>query len=193
MRPGRRKDDAGVKESRCWIKVGAGALVLVLLLLAGHFLGRISVTNTYLITKYYRFESIDETGLMQQIQPACDYIESLDVFLANLESEEKGSIVLELKDMEENCIFRKKYAVSSLSTGEFHRFRIGKAVKPGEIYGLHVFYQGEEKQQDKLPQVMVSERSRNLPETMTAYKGGQMMEYNMAISYHYFQKKWFGI
>lgn len=162
------------------------AFVLIMLLLPLIFVarqaGRVVSTHEYLITKYYRFEVLGEEQLVQTFTPGYENIEAIEIFLANIYPETDGYIHLSILDYEDKEIYRKRYKASSIPTGEFYFYKIRRSVLPGKQYRLCLSYDGETEDR---PQVMVSNRSKNLIETKALYVGGEMSEYNMAITYHF--------
>lgn len=149
---------------------------------------RVRSVHEYLITKYYRFENLGMEEIVQEFEPQYNRLESVELFLANLYPETEGEICLSIVDSAGKTIFQKKYKASSIPTGDFYEYRIGKKVRVGERYELRLFYQGNS---EEVPQVMISERNKNLNETGTMYVEGNASEYNMAITYYYSQKSLF--
>lgn len=149
---------------------------------------RVRAGHEYLITKYYRFEGLGEEEIVQEFEPQYNRLESVELFLANLYPETEGEICLSIVDSAGKTIFRKEYKASSIPTGEFYEYRIGKKVDIGERYELRLSYHGNS---EELPQVMISEKNKNLNETGTMYVEGSASEYNMAITYYYSQKSLF--
>lgn len=162
------------------------AVVLVLfwglLILVLRQAGSVYGTHEYLITKYYRFEMLGNEQLVQSFTPGYEKLEKIELFIANIYPETEGYIHLSILDSKDRRIYHKRYKASSIPTGEFHTYRIRRRVSPGEQYRLCLSYDG--KTQDK-PQIMVSERNKNLVETEVMYVKGETSEYNMAITYHF--------
>lgn len=151
--------------------------------------GRIQSKHEYLVTKYYRFEEVTEDGIEQCFTPEYNHIDSIGLFLANISPEMDGDIILLMENSEGKTVCKKRYEAASIPTGEFKEYKIGKILKPGEQYYLHISYDG--RSADK-PQVMVSERNKNLIETEEMTVDGSISDYNMAITYYYSWKRWFG-
>ena len=80
---------------------------------------RISAKHEYIISKYYRFETLSETGIEQWFTPKYNYLEAIELFLANIYENSNGEIVLELENEKGKRIFRKSYAASDIPAGEF--------------------------------------------------------------------------
>ena len=151
-------------------------------------IGRLSAEHEYLITKYYRFETITEDGILQYFRPQYNYLDSIELFLANISSETEGKIRIELFDSKGKIVFEKSYKASDIPTGEYKKYKVGKKVKQNDSYLLRISYNGEEEK----PQIMVSERRKNLLETEEMYVGEELSDFNMAITYHYSMRTWFG-
>lgn len=145
-------------------------------------LNRITAKHEYLITKYYRFESLTEEPIVQEFIPAYDYLETLELFIVNIYPETDGIIMLQLSDQDGKTVFKKNYTASQIPTGEFFPYKIGKDVIAGNVYKINLSYIGETVDG---PQIMVSEVKKNLLETGSMYVSGELSEYNMAITYHY--------
>lgn len=169
---------------------GIAAVALIVLLLAGKAFGKIQASHEYLITKYYRFENLEDEEIVQYFTPEYNYLDAVELFIANISSETNGHICISITDEKGKEIFRKKYRVSKIPTGEFHTYKIGKKIKVGETYALCVSYEGDT---EELPQIMVSEINKNLVETKDMYVHGLESEYNIAVSYHYSEKALSGI
>lgn len=169
----------------------AAAAGIVLLLGIGIWfvlqMNTIYATHEYLVTKYYRFEPLNEIEIVQEFTPKYEKLVSVELFIANLPEEGKGNIWLSIVDENNDEIFNKKYRAASIPTGEFFLYKINKKVDTGMQYRICVFYDGEA---GDPPQLMVSERDKNLIETQTMYVEGLESEFNMAITYHYSEKVW---
>ncbi len=146
---------------------------------------RVSFTQAYhqyLITKYYRFEALQEEPLIQYFTPEYDRLDKIELFIANVYPETEGKIWIEIEDLEGRRIFRKGIRASKIPTGEFREYKIDKKVKAGEEYVLRISYDGKA---EEIPQIMISERRKNLIETGDLYVENELSEFNMAISYYY--------
>ena len=172
---------------------------LIALLFAGMGLftispgARISAKHEYIISKYYRFETLSETGIEQWFTPEYNYLEAIELFLANIYENSNGEIVLELENEKGKRIFRKSYAASDIPAGEFVKYPIGKNLKEKEPYKIRISYTGDTAGEETVPVLMISDKNKNLPETQEAFSNGQELDYNVAITYHYAQKKWFSL
>lgn len=144
--------------------------------------GVVTASHEYRISKYYRFESLQDNELVQQFTPQYNRLEAIELFLVNIYPETDGSITLSIADEDGREIFRKAYPASEIPTGEFWTYEIGKRVKPDEQYELRISYDGNS---EEIPQVMVSQKNKNLTETETMYVQGNESDYNLAVSYHY--------
>lgn len=153
-------------------------------------LGRVHAVHEYLITKYYRFENITEGGISQHFVPEYNHLDSIELFLANIYPETNGKIEILLLDENDKKVFQKKYKASSIPAGEYKKYKIGKKLSPGERYELRISYDGTTEEK---PQIMVSERWKNLSETEEMVVNGEISEYNLAITYHYSRKRWFDL
>lgn len=170
------------------ILIAVGILVISGIWTVSPF-GRIRSVHEYLIGKYYRFEPVSDEELLQYFTPQYNYLDSIELFLANISADMNGKICIELFDSSGKKIFIRKYSAGSIPTGEFKEYKVGKKVTPGKAYILQVSYDGTEVEK---PQIMISERKKNLLETGEMYVGEELSEFNMAITYHYSQRKWFG-
>ena len=178
-------------EKRKWM-ITAAILTVILIVwtwskAAG---GNMTALHEYPIGKYYRFEEIGKDGIIQKIVPSYNYLESIELFLVFSQEDENGQIGLMLEDEEGKEIFSQKYRVSEIPTGEVKEYKIGKRVKAGETYRLCISYEGIS---EELPQIMVSEKAKNLEETKEMMIEWQPAEYyNVAISYRYRWKSFWG-
>lgn len=157
-------------------------LTVVVVLSSGR---EVTATHEYLVTKYYRFEEIDSDEIIQEFFPKYEKIDSIELFIANIYPETEGKISLTIIDENNKNIYSKKFKASSIPTGEFYRYKIGKKLEKDGYYRILLSYEGNSKE---LPQVMVSERGKNLMETGGMYIDGDENKYNLAITYHYSER-----
>lgn len=144
---------------------------------------RVYALHEYQITKYYRFENLNEEEIVQQFTPKYSKLDSIELFLANINEETEGNVCLEITDDTGKKIFEKKYNISQIPTGEFYTYEIGKRIKSGKTYELKICYDGKA---EEIPQIMISERNKNLVETGSMYVSGEAsLDYNLAVSYRY--------
>lgn len=143
---------------------------------------KVAATHEYIVSKYYRFQTLEKEEIEQYFSPRYEKLESIELFIANVYSETEGKISLSIYDEKGKKIFDKKYKASSIPTGEFQEYKINKRVEPGKLYCICLSYDGDSEEK---PQLMISERSRNLAETETMYVEETASEFNMAITYHY--------
>lgn len=139
-------------------------------------------SHKYVISKYYRFTGLEIDQIVQEFTPEYGFLEAIDLFIANISDNTDGNICLEIVDETGNQIFKDEYKAASIATGEFVRYKINKKIKAGEKYRICVSYDGN---CDEQPQIMISEREWNLPETENMYVGGIESEFNLAINYYY--------
>ena len=169
-----------------------GFVIISILILIGiwiwSLLGKVTATHEYLISKYYRFQAINNAGIIQYFQTDYNYLESIELFIANIYPETEGKIAISLVDENGEIIFSKKYKASSIPTGEFKEYKIREKLKEKERYAIYISYIGEEDVELGFPQIMVSERTKNLLETQEAVVEEQVLDYNVAITYHYAQR-----
>lgn len=158
------------------------ALLSTVLLQIFIILTGVSATHEYLVTKYYRFENLGCEAIIQEFTPKYGRLLSIEVFFANIYAETEGNIKLEIVDGDGKYIFKKQYKASSFPTGEFSQIRINRKVKRDNLYRILLSYDGSSAE---IPQVMVSEREKNLIETGKMFVGNKTNDYNMAITYHY--------
>mgnify|MGYP005778111851 FL=1 len=144
--------------------------------------GNVTASHEYQIGKYYRFEELNQDGIRQEFTPQYNRLQSIELFIANVYDDTDGSIQIVIGDEKGNEIFRKSYLVSKIPTGEFYEYKIRKTLKPGEHYDFYISYNGNS---EELPQLMVSEKTKNLVETETMYVQWEESDYNVAISYNY--------
>lgn len=143
---------------------------------------RVHSKHEYLVTKYYRFETVGKEEIVQEFVPQFKILDKIELFIANLYPETDGNINISITDQRNNVIFQNKYKACKIPTGEFVDYKIGKKIVPGNRYTLKLSYDGSAEEK---PQVMVSERKKNLDETKTMYTEDAVSDYNMAITYHY--------
>lgn len=172
--------------------------IIVLMIVSAGFwsvspAGRIRATHEYVISKYYQFISIDKEGIYQWIEPEYNYLDTIELFIANIYPETEGDIELTLCNADGERIFSKAFAASSIPAGEFFSYKIGKKIEEGERYFIHIAYSGNVNDLEKVPQLMISERNKNLLETQEAIVRGEILEHNVAITYHYAQKQLFRV
>ena len=146
---------------------------------------RVKSVHEYIISKYYRFIPIEETEIIQWFVPEYNYIDSVELFISNIYPETDGEIKLSIQNQNKKTIFSNIYDAAEISAGEFVEYEIGKKVEPGERYALLISFTGDITDSDMIPQLMVSERKKNLYETQEALVMGEISEYNVAITYHY--------
>ena len=171
-------------------------ICIALIVLGGGILtyfawGSVAATHEYQISKYYRFEPITQEGITQWIQPEYNYLDSIELFIADISSEAEGKLELTIRNEESRLIFKKKYAIAPIPTGEFYEYRIEKKLRKGERYVLQVSYDGDTQAEGAQPMLMVTERKMNLPETEEMLIGEVVQNINAAITYHYQQRSWF--
>lgn len=174
-------------------KIWLAGLTAVLLLLAWKWSGAVSGNvkgfHEYPIGKYYRFEAVEQEGIIQEFIPTYNYLESIELFFVFGE-DEGGKIELLIENENGEEVFQKKYKISQIPTGEVHEYKIKEKLNPGETYRLRISYEGES---EELPQIMVSEKAKNLVETGTMMiQGEPSAYYNVAISYRYRWKSFWG-
>lgn len=146
--------------------------------------GKVQASNEYLLTKYYHFEQLQESEIVQYFTPQYNWLDAVDLFLADVTPDMKGKVCIELTDENNETVFKKKFAVSKIPTGEFYSFKINKKIHAGEQYAMSISYEGKG---GDAPQIMVSDQPQNLIETGELYLSEEVSEYNLAVSYHY---KW---
>lgn len=171
---------------------GIAAALLVIIAwrwTAGAGTGEITASHEYQISKYYRFESLQASEIVQQFTPQYNRLESIEIFLANIYPETDGNITISIVDGSGQKIFRDIYSAAEIPTGEFYIYEIGKRIKPDEQYELRISYDGSA---EEAPQIMVSEKNKNLTETKMMYVQGNESDYNLAVSYHYKWKSFWG-
>lgn len=161
--------------------------VIAVIVLAGLILvlsrtSEVIATHEYVVSKYYRFETLEKEEIEQYFSPKYEKLESIELFIANIYPETKGRVCLIIYDEKGKKIFQKKYKAASIPTGEFQKYRINKKVEPGKQYCICLSYDGDSEEK---PQLMVSEGNRNLIETGTMYVEGTASEYGVAVTYHY--------
>lgn len=174
-------------------KIWLAGLTAVLILLAwkwsGIAAGNVKAFHEYPIGKYYRFEDIDTDGIIQEFTPTYNYLESMELFFVFAEDRD-GEINLSLESEDGKEVFHKKYKISKIPTGEVHEYKIKEKLNPGKTYRICISYDGES---EELPQIMVSEKAKNLVETGTMMIQGEPSDYyNVAISYRYRWKSFWG-
>lgn len=160
----------------------AAAVIVAAWLMTVGMSDRIEATHEYLITKYYRFETLYEEEIVQYFTPEYHYLDAIELFIANIYPETDGHIQISITDEKGKAIFDKRYRASEIPTGEFYTYKIGKKIEAGKSYTLCVSYEGDS---EELPQIMVSDKNKNLQETEDMYVHGEEMEYNMAVTWHY--------
>lgn len=171
-----------MKEKRMIQIAVAGILILVAGLWTYFTSTRVRVTHEYVISKYYRFESLGEEALVQQFTPDYNKLDSIELFLANIYPETDGLVWLEILNENGKRIFSRSYQASQVPAGEFYSYKIGKKIEAGKQYEIRLSYEGIS---EDIPQIMVSEKDKNLLETETLYVHDECSEYNLAVSYHY--------
>ncbi|PWM31923.1 MAG: hypothetical protein DBX58_04935 [Clostridiales bacterium] len=184
-----------MKRRKRWLL--SGFIVMLLFLAVGLFTvspaGRISSKHEYIISKYYRFEPLSENGIEQWFIPEYNYLDAIELFIANVYEESEGEILLEIENENGKRIFRRSYRASDIAAGEFVKYSIKKNLKEKERYKIRISYTGDTSESDMVPVLMISEKSKNLSETQEAFSNGQELDYNVALTYHYAQKKWFSL
>lgn len=163
-----------------WLVFTAFILFVVFIIVSMQ-MRKISATHAYLITKYYRFESL-KNEVVQQFTPSYGRLEAIELFIANIYPETDGYITVTIINDSGKTIFYKRYKAANIPTGEFYEYRINRKVNKGAQYRLYITYDGVV--EDK-PQIMISERKKNLTETEAMFVNEKISDYNLAITYHY--------
>lgn len=176
-------------KKKIWFAGLTAAVILIAWKWCGSVSGNVKAFHEYPIGKYYRFEAVDTDGIIQEFTPTYNYLESIELFLVFPE-ERSGRIELALETEDGKELFHKKYKTSRIPTGEVYECKIREKLKPNETYRLCISYDGES---EEFPQIMVSEKSKNLVETGTMLIQWEPSEYyNVAISYRYRWKSFWG-
>lgn len=162
--------------------VVAGILIFAAGLWTYFASGRVKVSHEYVISKYYRFESLGEEAIVQHFTPDYDRLDSIELLLIMIYPETDGLIHIEILDESGKQIFTKGYKASQIPAGEFYSYKIGKKIEAGHQYEIRISYDGEAEEN---PQIMISQKNKNLLETGTMYVHGEGSEYNLAVSYYY--------
>lgn len=176
-------------KKKIWLAGLTAAVILLAWRWSGIASGNVEAFHEYPIGKYYRFMNVDSEGIIQEIMPVYNYLESIELFLVFADGTD-GKIKMVLENDEGRNIFHKKYKISQIPTGEVYEYKINEKLTPGETYRLCISYDGEA---EELPQIMVSEKAKNLVETGTMMVQGEPSDYyNAAISYRYRWKSFWG-
>ena len=165
----------------------AGNIAIILLLLAGgilpiFFSGQIRATHEYIIGDSYGFQELSMVDVVQEFTPEYHYLYSIELLPILIYSETDGNICIWIENPEGKNICEKEFKASEIAAGDFVSFPLGAWLKPGKVHKLHITYDGTAVEK---PQVMTSEKNKNLYETGNMYVGDVLMETNMAVTYHY--------
>ena len=164
---------------------GGGVLFSILFLIVLTLTGRMGVKTTLGITSVGKYDLLAIDWIEQEIQVNYNYLDSLYMFVANVEEERDGTLQLELVNEEGKEVFSREYPLKKIKIGEFHKFPVHKFLKPGN-YTLSINYFGDIPKYGA-PKVMALEKSKNLEVTGTCYNWGEALEENIALGYDYYQ------
>lgn len=143
---------------------------------------QIRATHQYVIGDTYGFEELSKVDIVQEFTPEYRYLYSIELLFILIGSETDGNIRIQIESPSGGMICDKVFAASDIAAGDFVSFKLNTRLKKGKTYRLHLIYDGTATEK---PEVMTSEKDRNLYETGDMYVGGNLSEVNMAITYHY--------
>ena len=148
--------------------------------------GKAGIKN---VQEYLDFEHVNLCyidNIEQKIMVKYNYLNSLSLFIVNLDDKTTGKIELRLKDKKGKEIFHRAYSAREIEAGRYQEFPIHKFVEPGKEYVLLLDYVGEVPEYGA-PKIYIAPKNRNLKDTGECLYNGELMEGNIAICYSYYQ------
>ena len=167
------------------IFIGCGLLVSIFLLIALFLTGQMGIRTTLGVTSVEQYDLIETEGIEQEIRINYNYLDSLFLFVVNIEEGQEGKLLLKLTDETGRTVFSKEYPLKSIEIGTFQKFPVHKFLEQGN-YILEVNYSGEVPEYG-IPKVMALEEKKNLDETGDCYLQGQLQEKSLALGYECYQ------
>ena len=120
-------------KKKIWLAGLTAAVILLAWRWSGIASGNVEAFHEYPIGKYYRFMNVDSEGIIQEIMPVYNYLESIELFLVFADGTD-GKIKMVLENDEGRNIFHKKYKISHYHKMELHHQTrlplVGKIIFP---------------------------------------------------------------
>ena len=167
------------------IFTGCGILISALFLGILFCTGQLGTRTALGVTSVEQYNLIETEGIEQEIEINYNYLDSLFLFIANMEEGQEGALGLELVDEEDKIVFSKEYSLKEIEIGAFQKITVHKFLKPGK-YTLKVNYSGDIPEFG-IPKVMVLGEGKNLEETGKCYLNGQIQKESLALGYVFYQ------
>lgn len=180
-RPKRKRE----KRRRKLIFIGCGVLISVLFLGILFCTGQLGIRTTLGVASVEQYNLIEAEGIEQEIEINYNYLDSIFMFIANMEEGQEGTLGLKLVDEEDEIVFSNEYSLKKIETGTFQKLTVHKFLKPGK-YTLTVNYSGDIPEFG-IPKVMVLGEEKNMEETGKCYLNGQIQKENLALGYVFYQ------
>ena len=124
------------------IFTGCGILISALFLGILFCTGQLGTRTALGVTSVEQYNLIETEGIEQEIEINYNYLDSLFLFIANMEEGQEGALGLELVDEEDKIVFSKEYSLKEIEIGAFQKLTVHKFLKPGK-YTLKVNYSGD--------------------------------------------------
>lgn len=173
------------REQVIWI-LGVLILGIVLVLLYLRPIKSMTILQEYSNYMNYGLGNVEKENIIQQHFVASgNYLDGIELFFANIDEESKGSIYLEITDEKNNSIWEKTLDVKSIEAGKFVLYPVRKRVERKGDYYLSLSYSEESENADLIPKVMYADIEYNIKGTKECYRGMDLEEQNLAITYHY--------
>ena len=91
------------------IFIGCGLLVSIFLLIALFLTGQMGIRTTLGVTSVEQYDLIETEGIEQEIRINYNYLDSLFLFVVNIEEGQEGKLLLKLTDETGRTVFSKEY------------------------------------------------------------------------------------
>lgn len=165
------------------------AVIIIILsfsvLLPAAFTQQIETVHEYLMSstdKNYVFQELGGVGIVQEFVPEYDDLEAVELFLILLDSVTEGNILIQVEDPNGKIVCDRAFKPSDIDAGEFYLFKLNAPLQKGEVHRLHLRFEG---MAEELPCALVAHKEQNLYETRDMYLGTELLEFNLAVTYHY--------
>ncbi len=160
-------------------------VVSVLLILGQREVKRVKSVLKQFPIEYEMLAMPDETLMSQYFVPQYNYLEAVQVYMANLAGDEAGKLHITISDQEEKVLFEKDVSISSMKAGDYHPVKVDLHLKAGERYLLEMYTTGVSNAEGLLPTMLAIPGSDDVAENHTLLVDYQESELGLIIGYQY--------
>lgn len=128
-------------------------------------------------------EITSDTVIQQEFYAVNNYLSEIELFFANVYSDTEGKILLRITDKQNDVVWERALPANSIEVGKFLSFRVGERMLKGDLYYLEVSYTELVESIEDAPRIMFSLPEYNLIETGECYRGMDLNDQNVAITY----------